>query len=421
MREQRGRKPRRRRDEEESSGVDGVETKESSKVQIYSPARERLHTPHSINNKYHHLRRTYKYQHKGLFSNFTGQKQVVFKTRRPKRNSLGAFPHLLKLMFNVTKDSKSEGGDAKKGGGGGGGDGGSITVVMKVDMHCEGCAKKVMKSVKTFQGVESVEADSATNKLTVKGKVDPAKLRERVEYKTKKKVELVSPQVKKDGGEKKEEKSSSEKKSGDDKAKEKKKEPPVTTLALKIPLHCEGCIKKIRKIITKQKEVQEVTIDPSKDLVTIKGTMDPKSFLPSLKEKVKRSVDLVPPKPANADDKKDKAAAGGDGEKKEKSGGDGGGAKKEETKVEANKMDYNYSPGYGYGYGHEYGHVQPGPFHGYGYGYGPGAPGPIYGYGPGMPGPVHGYGNGYVVEYGHAHAPAPQMFSDENPNACSVM
>ncbi|KAK9126617.1 hypothetical protein Scep_015463 [Stephania cephalantha] len=334
------------------------------------------------------------------------------------------------------KDSKSEGGEAKKGGGGG--DGGSIAVVLKLDMHCEGCAKKVRKTVKTFQGVESVEVNSETNKLTVKGKVDPAKLRERVEHKTKKKVELVSPQVKKDGGEKKTEEKSSEKKAGDD--KEKKKEPQVTTLVMKIPLHCEGCIKKIRKIITKYKEVQSVTIDASKDLVTIKGTMDPKSFLPTLKEKLKRSVDVVPPKPADGTDKKPAdadakkgkapaaAAGGGDGEKEKSGGGggggDGGGAKKGETKVESNRMEY-YSPGYGfeYGPGPGPGHVlvQPGPFHGYGLGYGPGAAGPVHGYGPGMGGPVHGYGNGYMVEYAHTHAHAPQMFSDENPNACSVM
>lgn len=42
--------------------------------------------------------------------------------------------------------------------------------------------------------------DCAGNKLTVKGDVDPSWLREKVEQKTKKKVELVSPQPKKDGG-----------------------------------------------------------------------------------------------------------------------------------------------------------------------------------------------------------------------------
>lgn len=47
-------------------------------------------------------------------------------------------------------------------------------------------------------GVENVKADSGNNKLTVTGKMDPFWLRERVECKTKKKVELISPQPKKE-------------------------------------------------------------------------------------------------------------------------------------------------------------------------------------------------------------------------------
>lgn len=60
-----------------------------------------------------------------------------------------------------------------------------------------------------------MKGDSSTNKLTVVGKVDPEKLRERVESKTKKKVELISPQPKpkdKDGDKKKDEPKKDEKK-----------------------------------------------------------------------------------------------------------------------------------------------------------------------------------------------------------------
>lgn len=53
-------------------------------------------------------------------------------------------------------------------------------------------------------------------KVTVVGKVDPAKLREKVEQKTHKKVELVSPQPEKDGNNKEKE--------NDGGKKEKKKE-----------------------------------------------------------------------------------------------------------------------------------------------------------------------------------------------------
>ncbi|XP_068640435.1 heavy metal-associated isoprenylated plant protein 3-like isoform X2 [Aristolochia californica] len=263
------------------------------------------------------------------------------------------------------KDGGQKKGDEKEGG--------PITVVLKVDMHCEGCAKKVRKSV---EGVESVKSDSSNNKLTAVGKVDPEKLKARVESKTKKKVELVSPQPKKDkvagsgagdGGD------------GGDKKKGEEKKPKETTVILKIRLHCVGCIRKVSKIIRRIDGVEQVTIDAQKDLVTVKGTMDAKEMPSYLKEKLKRSVEIVPPKKEEKKEGK-KEGGGGGGDKKtekakgggEKESGEGGGEKGEKKegvgKAEAHKMEY-------------------------------------------YPGP------GYAVEYVHA----PQMFSDENPNACSVM
>lgn len=65
-----------------------------------------------------------------------------------------------------------------------------------------------------------MKADLETNKLTVVGKVDPMTLRDKLQQKFNKKVELISPQPKKDnkGGEKSEQKP--EKKSDDKKSKE---------------------------------------------------------------------------------------------------------------------------------------------------------------------------------------------------------
>ena len=51
-----------------------------------------------------------------------------------------------------------------------------------------------------YSGVEGLKTDCAGNKLTVKGEVDPAKIKARLEEKTKRKVEIISPQPKKDDG-----------------------------------------------------------------------------------------------------------------------------------------------------------------------------------------------------------------------------
>lgn len=53
--------------------------------------------------------------------------------------------------------------------------------------------------------------------------MDPTRIKERVEFKTKKKVDLVSPQPKKDGGEDKKKDTQSEKKPVDEKKPEDKK------------------------------------------------------------------------------------------------------------------------------------------------------------------------------------------------------
>ncbi|XP_057982207.1 heavy metal-associated isoprenylated plant protein 3-like [Malania oleifera] len=183
----------------------------------------------------------------------------------------------------------------------------------------EGCPKKVKRFVKNnIEGVVDVKADCKSNKLTVVRKVDPTKVQEKVAEKTKKKVELLSPPPKKDAGSGGDKKPEEKKAKADDK---KPKKPPVSTVFLKIKLHCggcDGCIRKIKKGISKVEGVQEVTVEPQKDLVMVKGTMDVKSLTPYLSDKLRGNVDVVPPKKGGGGDKKDK---GGGYKKYQKKGG----------------------------------------------------------------------------------------------------
>ncbi|KAI9193961.1 hypothetical protein LWI28_001765 [Acer negundo] len=288
---------------------------------------------------------------------------------------------------------KKDGGEKKKEA-----EKGPLTVVLKVDMHCEGCASKIVKCVRAFDGVESVKTEIASNKLTVVGPVlDPSKIRDKLQNKTKKRVDLISPQPKKD-------KENDPKPESKPKTDEKKpKEPPVTTAVLKVVLHCQGCIEKIHKLVSKFEGVKDMSVDKQKDLITVKGTMDVEALTECLKDRLKKPVEIVPPKKEKGEKESNGGGDnnGGGGKKKNKGGGGGGnggdgdgGQKVEEgsgggggVKIEGNRMEYMVPPGYGYGYG-------------YGYQF------PVYDY-------------GYPA--GQMHAPAPQMFSDENPNACSIM
>ncbi|CAA2966273.1 heavy metal-associated isoprenylated plant 3-like [Olea europaea subsp. europaea] len=106
----------------------------------------------------------------------------------------------------------------------------NITAVLKADLHCDGCASKFLKCIRSFDGVKTLTIDES-QKITVTGEFDPAKLREKVEEKTHKKVELISPgQPKKNDNNKENEKGkengkedkNAKNKSEDKKTKDKK-------------------------------------------------------------------------------------------------------------------------------------------------------------------------------------------------------
>ncbi|XP_055832469.1 heavy metal-associated isoprenylated plant protein 3 [Solanum dulcamara] len=192
------------------------------------------------------------------------------------------------------------------------------SVVLKVEFHCKGCVRKILKAVRSFKDVEKVTCDNDTNKVTAIGVVDALKLKEKVERKTNRPVQLISPLPNK---EKKQNENDSKGTNGDEK-KTKAKEPPVTTAVLKLHLHCEGCIQKIHKIITKNKGYKAMKIDQEKDLVTVTGSMDIKELVEVLKKQLKKDVQIVPPK---------KEGGGGDGKGNGKGkDGPGGGDKKDQ-------------------------------------------------------------------------------------------
>ncbi|KAL4575761.1 hypothetical protein LXL04_011846 [Taraxacum kok-saghyz] len=112
-----------------------------------------------------------------------------------------------------------------------------------------GCARKVWQCLRGFDGVEDVTTDCKTHKIVVKGeKADPLKVLERVQKKSHRQVELLSPIPKPSAEEPKVEEKESPK------PEEKKVEPPqVITVILKVNMHCEACAQEIRKRILRMK------------------------------------------------------------------------------------------------------------------------------------------------------------------------
>ncbi|XP_051143833.1 heavy metal-associated isoprenylated plant protein 3-like [Andrographis paniculata] len=252
-------------------------------------------------------------------------------------------------------------------------------IVLKAELHCHGCAAKIIRCIRSSDGVEAV-AMGDDQKITVVGKVDPAKLREAVERKTHKKVEIISPKPPKQNTDDKQntkhknESKHKNEKSDEQKAKEKK-EPPVTTVSLKVHLHCDGCSERIHRTVTKTKGFHHMNIERQKNLVTVTGAMDMKALVESLRRQLKKDVEIVR-KEGDKKNNSGKTAGGCSGGGTDKDGG--------EKKVDP----------YPYPYPYPYSFVN-----------GSGTAGDPFQYNP----------------YAVGSYQAPHMFSDENPNACNVM
>ncbi|KAL5574881.1 hypothetical protein UlMin_017528 [Ulmus minor] len=233
-------------------------------------------------------------------------------------------------------------------------------IVLKVDMHCEACARKVARALKGFEGVEEVTTDSKTSKVVVKGKAaDPIKVCERLQKKSGRKVELISPLPKPP-----EEKENKEEVK-EQKQEEKKEEPPApVTIVLKIRMHCEACAQGVQKRIRKIQGVDSVETDVANDKVVVKGVIDPKKLVDYVYKRTRKQASIVEEEKKEEEKKEEEKKEEKAEEKKEGEEG-----KEEEDK----KSDIKRS---------EY------------------------------------WPSKYYLEYQY---PPPQMFSDENPNACSVM
>ncbi|XP_038986883.1 heavy metal-associated isoprenylated plant protein 7-like isoform X2 [Phoenix dactylifera] len=313
-------------------------------------------------------------------------------------------------------DAKAE--EGKKGGGGGGGgegekEGGGEEekkgeaappppppeeIVMRVYMHCEGCSRKVKRCLQGFEGVEEVKTDCRNYKVVVKGKKaaeDPLKVVERVQKKTGRKVELLTP-LPPPKPEKEEEKKEEEK----PKPEEKKEEPPVIAVVLKVHMHCEACSQEIKKSILKMKGVQAAEPDLKVSQVTVTGVLDPVKLVEYVYKRTGKHAVVVKQEPVEKKlDEEKKAADGKDGSKDEKKA-DAGGEKAEGEKKDEREGGGEEKEKEGGGGAAE--HAAAG----------------------GAAKVVDLMKNEfcyYYPRYGVGYAYPPQIFSDENPNACTVM
>ncbi|XP_056172381.1 heavy metal-associated isoprenylated plant protein 3-like [Syzygium oleosum] len=168
-----------------------------------------------------------------------------------------------------------------------------------------------------------------------------------------------------------------------------------STLVLRIRLHCDDCIRKIQKYILKYKGVESVVIDASKDQVSVTGVVEMKELVPYLKDKIRRNVEVIPTTKGGDEEIKDKVNTGGLG------GDEDYGKKEEQTPLtkNVNQRDNHWS------LPHPITHSNDGEIHNWNYG----------------TEAYQGYMNQGAAYQRFNQSYASDIFSDENPNACSIM
>ncbi|KZV46488.1 neurofilament medium polypeptide-like [Dorcoceras hygrometricum] len=265
-------------------------------------------------------------------------------------------------------------------------------IIMKVYMHCEGCARKVRRCLKDFEGrVEDVITDCRTSKVVVKGeKADPLKVLERLQKKSHRQVVLISPIPKPPAEHPKKPEEIIE----DAKSEEKKKEePPVVTVVLAVYMHCEACAQEIKKRIQRMKGVDSAESDLKSSQVTVRGVFEPEKLVDYVWKRTGKQAVISKVEPEDKVNQEDKVKKVEEAEKetnkvengKEKEEPNGTTAGKFPPRVESEdeeaKMDFRRNEFF-----QNY-QVYPQRF----------------------------------IQDSYAAYPSPQIFSDENPNACFVM
>ncbi|KAL7003753.1 hypothetical protein U1Q18_004899 [Sarracenia purpurea var. burkii] len=262
----------------------------------------------------------------------------------------------------------------------------SSPLLLFVDLHCVGCAKKIEKSIMKIRGVEGVVIDMAQNQVSIKGEVEAEAVCTKITRRTKRKARVLTPLPVVDA--------QSLPQLDNSQASE------LTTVELNVNMHCEACAEQLKRKILKMKGVRSATTELSSGKVTVTGTMDANGLVDYVYRHAKKQAKIIPqpepekppeaeepPKPEEKKEEEKPADQESKPEEKKEEGDQGtdkkdtGGESKdqEEPKKEGEEQNVVIDE-------------------------------------QAMQRMMYCYQPPYVIE----RIPPPQLFSDENPNSCCI-
>ncbi|CAH8299444.1 unnamed protein product [Eruca vesicaria subsp. sativa] len=257
-----------------------------------------------------------------------------------------------------------------------------ITAVYKVHLHCRKCACDIKKPLLRFQGVHGVDVDLEKNEIKVKGKIEVVKIHKQIEKWSKKKVELISP---KPSEVKKTTTTTTTTTSVVEKKTTEVKKDVIRTTVLKVHIHCAKCDKDLQNKLLKHKAIHIVKTDTKAQTLTVQGTIESAKLLTYIRKKVHKHAEIVSSKTEEEKKKEEEEKKKKKEEEEKKKKEEDEKKKKAEVKVEVTKTTTQVV---------EFKEKVK------------------------VEGQKDKDGNiPYFVHYVYA----PQLFSDENPNACCIV
>ncbi|XP_023551855.1 heavy metal-associated isoprenylated plant protein 9 isoform X1 [Cucurbita pepo subsp. pepo] len=154
-------------------------------------------------------------------------------------------------------------------------------IVLLVDLHCSGCAKKIEKCIMRIRGVEGVSIDMAKNEVTIKGIVDPDAVCAKITTKTKRVAKVLSPSPPLPEGEP---------------SPHLIVNSQLKVVELNVNMHCDACAHQLKKKILKMRVsgVQTASTELSTGKVVVTGTMDGDKLVDYVYRRTKKQARIVP-------------------------------------------------------------------------------------------------------------------------------
>lgn len=169
-----------------------------------------------------------------------------------------------------------------------------ITAIYRVNLHCQECGSKIKKHLMTTQGVQNADIDMDKGEIKAKGKLDPLKILNLIEKKSKKKVELISPKLK------------PKESTATDKKPMETKDPIIRTISVKVHMHCDKCEADLKQRLMKHKGIFNVKTDKKAQSVSVEGTIEAEKLLSFMRKRVHKNAVVISIKEAKTEEKKEK-------------------------------------------------------------------------------------------------------------------